>query len=566
MSKRPLKPSSLTPDELEQEHEERRQYINQNASHMEFKRLAQEFFTKFDLQNKSAAYNSFYSSLIESEFQDLAKEMKTKDFKAWMTTLFIENKKTKKLDFQKVLERHQSQLKTAGVIKGSRVIKEGMELLVPEKSPTMQASSESGGSRQLTEKDSTIQMEHRFRKSPRLTDDSQGESSDGTASPSVSLLKRRTATQNRAGNNSDNGKETKDSISSPALIPAPAQTPKEVDPTEFPDPTQNLEHFATLGQSTTWNVDGTNMTQKFCEFRPENLGPFSLVRDGIADLTHDSTFARALDSRLISIARRVDPPPDIHERWPSLGPIYGRVFISNSYDEVVLRQIEVPEGLNEREGFADLTWAFIRGALTLSGIESRFLEVLVSGVDTRKNYNKNLLFDSKEQGQMADGLAFSGASQIYVAEASQISDAKPDKRLEDEFKVKREMRDSWVSQIHSICRDSHPINGIAVFGSSSFEDETKFYMLDFASVFRIRQIQSMVIPLTKEEFAKKAMTCVTCCLELSLVLKQELERRKDAKVATFSEREALVEACRLISQTTRTPRKPSKPRGKSRDL
>ncbi|KAF9344913.1 hypothetical protein BGX26_003761 [Mortierella sp. AD094] len=369
------------------------------------------------------------------------------------------------------------------------------------------------------------------------------------------------------GDNSSKGKEKADSTAVLVSIPVPMLTSKEDDQTEFLDPTQNLEHFATLGQSITWDIEGTDMTQKFREFRPGNLGPFSLVRDGIADLTHGSAFARALDSKLISSARRVDPPPDIHERWPSLGPICGRVFVSNSYDEVALGyDVWVPEGLNEREGFADLTWTFIRGALTLSGIESRFLEVLVSGVDIRKNYNKNLLFDSKEQGQMADGLAFSRASQIYVAEASQISDAKPDKKLEDEFKVKREMRDSWVSQIHSICRDSQPINGTAVFGSSSFEDETKFHMLDFASVFRIRQIQSMVIPLTKGEFAKKVMACVTCCLELSLVLKRELERRKEAKIATFSEREALAEACGLISQTTRTPRKPSKPRGKSKDL
>ena len=76
------------------------------------------------------------------------------------------------------------------------------------------------------------------------------------------------------------------------------------------------------------------MVQKFRDFRPGNLGPFSLARDGIADLTHESTFSQVLGPTLLSVARRVDPAPDIYERWPTLRPICDRVFVSNNYDEV----------------------------------------------------------------------------------------------------------------------------------------------------------------------------------------------------------------------------------------
>ncbi|KAG0295308.1 hypothetical protein BGZ97_004845, partial [Linnemannia gamsii] len=79
-------------------------------------------------------------------------------------------------------------------------------------------------------------------------------------------------------------------------------------------PTLSLEHFATLGQAIVWNVEGSDMLQKFRDFRRGNLGPFSLARDGIADLTLESAFSRVLGPTLLSSVRRTDPAPDIYER------------------------------------------------------------------------------------------------------------------------------------------------------------------------------------------------------------------------------------------------------------
>ncbi|KAG0244083.1 hypothetical protein BGX31_009881 [Mortierella sp. GBA43] len=89
---------------------------------------------------------------------------------------------------------------------------------------------------------------------------------------------------------------------------------------------------------------------------------------------------------------------------------------------------EVPKDLNEREGFTDLTWSFIREALTMNNIESRHLEVLVTGVQDRKNHDRNPFLDATNVGQHCDGLAFSGNDQIFLAEASQIQNPKADKR------------------------------------------------------------------------------------------------------------------------------------------
>jgi len=121
-----------------------------------------------------------------------------------------------------------------------------------------------------------------------------------------------------------------------ASVLIPTSVPSEKVQNEFPDPTLRLEHFATLGQAIVWNVDGTDMVQKFHGFRTENQGPFSLARDGIADLTHDSLFCQTLDPTVLSTVRRAEPAPNIYERWPTLGPICNRVFASNNYDEVAL--------------------------------------------------------------------------------------------------------------------------------------------------------------------------------------------------------------------------------------
>ncbi|KAG0323102.1 hypothetical protein BGZ99_002941 [Dissophora globulifera] len=101
-----------------------------------------------------------------------------------------------------------------------------------------------------------------------------------------------------------------------------------------------------------------------------------------------------------------------------------------SYSHYFNLHSEVPKDLNEREAFADLTWSFIRVALTMNKIESRHLEVLVTGVQDRKNH-KNPFLDIVEVGQYCDGLVFSGTDQIFLAESSQFYNVKSEKQARD---------------------------------------------------------------------------------------------------------------------------------------
>ncbi|KAF9338834.1 hypothetical protein BGZ91_007773 [Linnemannia elongata] len=302
----------------------------------------------------------------------------------------------------------------------------------------------------LISESSTTQAAEEAGESPYSTD---GESE---ASPCVARQRRRDV---KTGDSVDKDKRGQEPDAISMLSPKLTNEEVQIDVT---DPTLSLEHFATLGQATDWSVEGIDMVQKFRDFRPRNLGPFSLARDGIADLTHESTFSQVLDPTLLSVARRADPAPDVYERWPTLRPICDRVFVSNNYDEVA-RAVrsenmhdpiaaylfvvimaywqyfqfheEVPENINEREGFSGLTWSFLQTPLTMYGIQSRYLEVLITAVEGRKNQDKDPLLEVKEIGQYADAVAIHNNQQLLLAEASLVHSPKQDKRQQDKFKL-----------------------------------------------------------------------------------------------------------------------------------
>ncbi|KAG0215006.1 hypothetical protein BGX33_001621 [Mortierella sp. NVP41] len=461
---------------MEQEYEERRQFIRQNAPSMELKTLAKRFFMKFDLQKAKA---------------------------------------TSKLSLLTATKRCRTQLEVSGVIKGSHMIQSGMNLLVPEAN------------------------------SPYSTDDgSQGGECSGAVSPSVAHQERREV---RAGSSID--KEKRGTEPSGASVFMSTSIPSEKAQKEFP------------------------------------------ARDGIADLTHDSSFCQTLDPTVLSIVRRAEPAPNIYERWPTLGPICDRVFVSNNYDEVASAvrsesmrdpiaaylfvtimaywqyfhfHDEIPENINEREGFTGLTWSFMQTPLTLYGIQSRYLEVLITAVEGRKNQDKDPLLEVKEIGQYADAVAIYNNQQLLLAEAALIHYPTFEKRRQDEFKLARAMRDSWISHVRSVSSLAVPPRDLAVFGSVSFKDETKLLRMDFQGAFRLQQFDLFVIPLNKSDFGNKMRAAVISCLELAARLYQEIERRRQPSITLgYYDRVALADASRLIEKTTSTPtRIPKTPKKK----
>ncbi|KAG0335350.1 hypothetical protein BG000_007560 [Podila horticola] len=355
----------------------------------------------------------------------------------------------------------------------------------------------------------------------------------------------------------------------------------------MPEPDQAI--FAVLKQAISWTRRGVDFLDLFFRYQEQDNSTYSVSRDHIADISSDSAFVKFLPSNIRMLAMDdTFPSKEIDDQWPEFRSICERIFKpDDSYEDVcqALRKEDsgdpivaymlgiiysyshyfqfhnsVPSDINEREGFGSFTWTFIRGALTLAGIESRQFEIPITAVDIRKNSSRDLLVEQKHQAHNADGVGLVGSAQIYLAEAAKISNAAAEKKLSDMFKLKRDMRDSWVAQMRFICREASPPSRLTVFGSVSFEDESKFYAMDFSGVFRLHQINSMIIPLEKARFARGMKACMTSCLEFVLHLQAETDRRKDVQELSYKEKVQLEAACNSIPITHTTPEKAPKKR------
>jgi len=214
----------------------------------------------------------------------------------------------------------------------------------------------------------------------------------------------------------------------------------------------------------------------------------------------------------------------------------------------------ISDQVNEREAFIDTTWSFVRTALTIAGIPTRMMEIPIDG-------NRDRKAEAKQKGgrqstaRKADGVGLHQDGQIYIAEAAQLYKATLDKKDDDAWKVKRAMRDGWVSQLRRTCETHRRPNKLVVFGSTSHRDVTKFYSMDFSGCFRVSSILSMVAPLASGVgFAEKMKSCMRTCLEFALILLMEMENRNGTVfIDHFEDREELIDLAASIPATSLAP-------------
>lgn len=183
-------------------------------------------------------------------------------------------------------------------------------------------------------------------------------------------------------------------------------------------------------------------------------------------------------------------------------------------------------------------------------------------MDVRKNEMRDLMTEAKEFSQLADGVGICDGQQIYIAEAGLLYNPKPDKQHLDLYKLKRSMRDAWISQVKALSLECQPPKGFSVFGSVSCANKTTFYKMDFVGAFRFYAVNNMVIPLTKKDFGSKIRHCMSACLEFSYLVKEEITRRSTAKPVSFGERQLLQAACAKIPVTSAAQRKLKRTRSK----
>ncbi|KAF9125929.1 hypothetical protein BGX30_000231 [Mortierella sp. GBA39] len=281
-----------------------------------------------------------------------------------------------------------------------------------------------------------------------------------TGASSVSGSSKSISDSTMCAGGNDNSRSTSASSGSPGQ---PTHEP------EFPDPTLNLEYFATLNQPVKWTVEDVNLVQKFQEFRAENLHDFSLARDGVADLSVGSKFRKSLAPDIGKAASKFGLVGELQATWPTLTGILGRVFAKNHYDDVA-------EAITD-ESMKDPVARYI-------------MSVISSYSHLWKNLEKDDLTEAKQPRQYAGGVAVWGNSQIFLSEASTIHSPKAEKLRRDELKLARAMRDSWVSRFRVACEHLTTLSGIALFGSSTFKDETSSGDLTFVAFFGLVVVES----------------------------------------------------------------------------
>jgi len=141
----------------------------------------------------------------------------------------------------------------------------------------------------------------------------------------------------------------------------------------------------------------------------------------------------------------------------------------------------------------------------------------------------------------------------------QIYGATMDKKEDDALKTKRAIRDSWVLQMRQVCETSKPTTPLMVFGSTSHQSNTRFYVMDIVGCIRVSSIATMVIPVDGGDFADRMRACMTTCLKFALAISTEIENRKKATFITKEdEKETLRELSHMIPETSVSPIKYSK--------
>ncbi|KAF9346213.1 hypothetical protein BGX34_004099 [Mortierella sp. NVP85] len=358
------------------------------------------------------------------------------------------------------------------------------------------------------------------------------------------------------------------------------------------DAWKDFTFFSAFGQDTEWrSASKINYLADFKDYQ-RRTGD-SLAMDMIADVSVGSnergSFSKWLKDRhgkdVLKEARfKPQAFKAIEDMWPSWVEVTNRVFANDvkTYRDVCKRAAAEPnqeeaivvyvncvlhsymhhfafgdvisDKVNEREAFVDTTWSFVRTALTIAGIPTRMMEIPIDGNRDRKTEEAKQKGGRQSTARKADGVGLYKDRQLYIAEAAQLYKATLDKKDDDAWKVKRAMRDGWVSQLRRIC-ETHRPNKLVVFGSTSHRDVTKFYSMDFVGCFRVSSILSMVVPLESGVgFAEKMKSCMRTCLEFALILLKEMEKRNGAVfIDNFEDREELSDLAASIPATSLTP-------------
>jgi hypothetical protein len=159
----------------------------------------------------------------------------------------------------------------------------------------------------------------------------------------------------------------------------------------------------------------------------------------------------------------------------------------------------------------------------------------------------NWVNDQRAVEKVAEGVAFEGKNQLFLATSSPHSEAEDNGH--GRLKLARAMQDSLASQIQSTCSEATPYRGTSVFGSCTYKDLTKLWLMDVCGVFRLQQFDVFCIPTTKQNFRERMKKAMLSSLSLAARVEKEIQKRQaEVVLAEYSDRVKLIAAASMIIQ------------------
>ncbi|KAG0366078.1 hypothetical protein BGX24_003852 [Mortierella sp. AD032] len=273
-----------------------------------------------------------------------------------------------------------------------------------------------------------------------------------------------------------------------------------------------------------WTSGNMDLVKVFRDLQHSQASkPYSLSKDGIADLTDGGEFTsylndrfepgepdpwesclelsmdKGLESRVSDILRSYTTHKEMIKAARSTASEDDTAFylghVLAGYERFfrLQRSAAMP---NERQLFSDLIIAALDGPLAQNDLTLRLFEVPVKGNNWRKNVRRDPLSDKTVPARMADAVVESPIGlQLLIVETAHLDGrATTKKAASDRWKIARALRDTWLLNVREAISDEKKPSDVVVSGLHLFGIEAHLFALDFVGVHRLYHIGKARIP------------------------------------------------------------------------
>ncbi|KAG0271692.1 hypothetical protein BGZ95_000461 [Linnemannia exigua] len=356
---------------------------------------------------------------------------------------------------------------------------------------------------------------------------------------------------------------------------------------------QQQPHFSALGWLPShWTSGNVDLVKLFRDFQQSQATkPYSLSKDGIADLTDGGEFTSYLNDRfepgeldawetclelnmdkdLELLMSDILRPHTTHKEMieaarsdaseSDFSLYLGHVLAGYERFFRLQRSAAMP---NERQLFTDLIVAALDGPLAQHDLTLRLFEVPVKGNSWRKNVGRDPLSDKTVPARMADAVVESPTGlQLLIVETAHLDGrATTKKTASDRWKIARALRDTWLLNVREAISDEKKPSDVVVFGLQLFGIEAHLFALDFVGVHRLYHIGKAKIPVAESTLPVLMPRLLSLMSAAADQIKLKCDQYDKAEELTRKEQRLFSQILQRFNATSTTPPNPNKKKKK----